>query len=85
MQLGFVFDQNESDVSPSHILMLSQDALVHNNGNHQPSNMVHLVTSVWCFRAVVIHLGQSEPSLRSEASGNEHDSLANGDVPWDSG
>jgi len=67
-QLWVVSYQILLDGPPSPTLMLSQDTVVHNRGDHQPSDIVHVVTAVWCFRAVVVHLGQSEPSLRSKPS-----------------
>ncbi len=55
------------DGPPFPTLMLGQDAVVHDSGNHEPSDVIHLVAAIWGFRTMVVHLGQAEPSLRSES------------------
>jgi hypothetical protein len=65
-QLRVIVYQIVLNGPPFPIVMLSQDAVVHDSGDHQSGDMVHFVAAVWSFRAVVVHLGQSEPSLRSE-------------------
>lgn len=43
-----------------------QNAPIHHGGNHQASDVIHLVATIGCFAGPVIHLCQSKPPFFHE-------------------
>ena len=70
------------------VLVSSENAKVHHDGNHQPGDAIHVGAAIGSSDTVTIHLDQTKASLGSEAISlgdfelaidNECDSPANGD------